>query len=114
MDCIKYLNSYDEISALVNEVAYRRIYNSAMQEHFRGQGRPEYELIPTVARGLTDAETIRDKETRLLKAFEDEIIRQQIPEVLRIDEGLTEKQNVWNILFQAQHFGIQLGSWTGP
>ncbi len=58
MKCKKYLNSIDEIQALIEEVRNRRMYNQAIMEHYRGQGRPEYQLLPTIARGATVAEII--------------------------------------------------------
>jgi len=48
MDCIKYLNSYDEVHEVVSSVQQRRIFNYGIMEHYRGQGRPEYKLIPSI------------------------------------------------------------------
>jgi hypothetical protein len=106
MDCIKYLNSYDEIVALVDSIRQRRIYNPFILEHYRGQGRPEYQLVANVSRTLKSALDVRAKEEKLLSNLQQALKVEKLEKVLRIDDKLTKEENLWNIHIQAQHLGV--------
>lgn len=106
MDCIKYLNSYDEVVSLVKHVQTRRVYFQGFWEHYRGQGRPEYELLPTIARNLKTAAEIKSREDEVIHNLLAELEREGLSKVLRVDNKLSKAQNLWNILIQAQHFGL--------
>ena len=106
MDCIKYLNSYDEISALVSSIQYRRIFNNSIMEHYRGQGRPEYKLAPNVARGLHSAKEVQEKEQILLAKLQQRLKEEGLEKVIRMDSGLSPEANLWNVYTQAQHLGM--------
>ena len=106
MECVKYLNSFDEIVSLVSEVQFRRILRPGVMEHYRGQGRPEYKLLPNLARGADNAVDVSSKEDRLIQLFKNELIKNGMEQALRIDEHLGKKENLWNILIQMQHYSI--------
>lgn len=106
MKCIKYLNSYEEVAELVSKVQERRIFNCNIMEHFRGQGRPEYKLIPNISRKLTFAKAVQSKEEDLMQCLKVSLKENDCETILRLDSDLNEKQNLWNILIQSQHLGI--------
>jgi hypothetical protein len=105
-ECIKYLDSFEEVSILVSTVQERRIFTSCIMEHYRGQGRPEYKLIPSISRGINNPIDIELQEKNLLVSFVNKLKKQNIDYILRQDSYLTDKQNLWNTLFQAQHLGM--------
>jgi hypothetical protein len=107
MDCFKYLNSYTEVVELVSKVQERRIFNSEIMEHYRGQGRPEYKLIPNISRNTLTPMEIQVNEGNLLTVFKNKLKENNIENVLRLDNDLSDKQNLWNVLFQTQHLGLQ-------
>jgi hypothetical protein len=113
-ECIKYLDSFEEVSSLVSTVQERRIFSSYIMEHYRGQGRPEYKLLPNISRNVSDPQEILSNEARLISAFKCYLEKESIENILRIDNVLTESQNVWNILIQMQHLAIptRLLDWT--
>lgn len=106
MDCIKYLNSYDEVSQLISKIQERRIFNNNTMEHYRGQGKPEYKLIPNISRNLVSSTEIQAKEKVLIDKLKVALKENNIESVLRLDSKLNDKQNLWNILIQAQHLGL--------
>ncbi len=106
MDCIKYLNSYDEVVELVNKVQRRRIFNGNIMEHYRGQGRPEYKLVPNISRELKTANQVQTKEEELINGLKTALKKVNIENILRLDSNLNDNQNLWNILIQAQHLGV--------
>lgn len=106
MECIKYLNSFEEVAALVSKVQERRIFNCNIMEHYRGQGRPEYKLIPNISRQLTDAKAVQAKEKDLLNGLKTSLKENNCENILRTDNYLNDKQNQWNVLIQSQHIGI--------
>lgn len=106
MDCIKNLNSFEEVSLLVSKIQERRMFNNNIMEHYRGQGRPEYKLIPNISRKLTNAKEIQTKEEGLINSLKKALKEDNIESILRIDGDLNDNQNLWNILIQAQHFGV--------
>ena len=114
MECIKYLNSYEEVKELVQEIQERRICNSNIMEHYRGQGRPEYKLVPNISRKLLTAKQVQTKEIELINGLKTALKENNIENILRIDNDLNNNQNLWNILIQAQHLGVQtrLLDWT--
>lgn len=105
-NCIKYLNSYEEVAELVSKVQERRIFNCNIMEHYRGQGRPEYKLIPNISRKLTNAKDVESTEANLMNRLKASLKENNCENILRLDNDLNEKQNLWNILIQAQHIGI--------
>lgn len=114
MDSIREIKSFIDCKMLIERVRERRILYSNISEHFRGQGRSEYELIPTISRGVVNAKDIKEKEDYLLDFLKSELKRLKMENLLRIDPLLNDKQNIWNILFQAQHLEIstRLLDWT--
>src|ERR1700722_10898929 len=114
MDCIKDLSSYAEIAALVTSVQERRIYDYSIWEKYRGQGRPEYTLTPTIARGLHTAGEVRDREQLVLNAFQQELRKRKLEHTIRVDPNLSDEQNKWTLAVQAQHLAIptRLLDWT--
>jgi hypothetical protein len=107
MDCIKYLNSYDEVAAVVAHVQSRRIYYQGFWENYRGQGRPEYKLLPSIARNVKTPNEVKAKEEKLISSLLRKLKKAGLLNVLRIDDTLNADQNIWNIQFQAQHLGIE-------
>jgi hypothetical protein len=106
MEYIKYLNSYEEVAELVSKVQERRIFNCNIMEHYRGQGRPEYKLIPNISRKLTSGKAVQSSEEDLMNCLKTSLKENNCENILRIDNDLNEKQNLWNILIQSQHIGI--------
>jgi hypothetical protein len=106
MDCKKYLYSYEEVKKNVQEIQKRRIYNPNIMEHFRGQGRAEYKLVPNISRKILTAKQILIKENELINCLKTALKKENIEHILRIDCTLKNKQNLWNILIQAQHLGL--------
>lgn len=106
MECIEYLSSYEEVKKLVDEVQRRRISYLNIMEHYRGQGRPEYKLIPFISRNLKSAEEVQNKEEYLMSYVSLELQNKAIDHIIRQDTWLNSGQNNWNTLFQLQHFGI--------
>ena len=106
MNCIKYLNTFEEVEELVSSVQKRRIFRTNFMEHYRGQGRPEYKLIPNISRTLTTAKEIQTKEEALISCLKKSIKENNTESLIRIDSDLNDKQNLWNILIQAQHLGV--------
>lgn len=115
MDCITNLKSYNEVKALIETVAKRRIFNfNSHWEKFRGQGRPEYTLTPTIARGLHSDIEIREREEFLMNAFLEGLKKRSLEQSLRKEPDLTEGQQKWVNIIQAQHLSIptRLLDWT--
>jgi hypothetical protein len=106
MECEKYLYSYEDVKELVQEIQKRRIYYSNIMEHFRGQGRPEYKLVPNISRKILTAKEIQTKENELINGLKIALKKENIEHILRIDCNLSNNQNLWNILIQAQHLGL--------
>jgi len=106
MECIKYLNSYDEVSTLISTIQKRRMFDNSFLEHYRGQGRPEYKLVPTIARSVKTGKEIQEKESSLIEALQSKLKMHNLEKNLRVDKCLNEKENLWNILIQSQHLGI--------
>lgn len=75
-------------------------------EHYRGQGRPEYKLLPNVARGLHSAKEVQEKEHNLLAKLQERLKEEGLEKVIRIDNGLSSGENLWNVCTQAQHLGM--------
>jgi len=73
MNCIKYLHSFDEVKALVETVRKRRMFDPTILEHFRGQGRPEYKLLPSITRNLKAGEAVESKEKKLIDEFQNHL-----------------------------------------
>lgn len=106
MDSINYLNSYDEVARLVQEVQKRRMFNQSIMEHYRGQGKPEYKLVPKVTRELNNSKDVQDNERFFTKKFLEDLKTHNCEKILRIDNAFNDEQNLWNILFQAQHLNV--------
>jgi len=106
MHSIKCLSSFEEVAELVTIVQERRILNSEIMEHYRGQARPDYKLVPNISRKLFNAKEVQEKEENLVAFLKTKLKENNIELILRIDNELNEKQNLWNILIQAQHLGL--------
>ena len=106
MNCIKRLNSYDEVVELINEIQQRRIFNNNIMEHYRGQGKPEYKLVPNISRELKSANQVQTKEEELINGLKTALKKANIESTLRLDSNLNDNQNLWNILIQAQQLGV--------
>jgi hypothetical protein len=106
MECIKKLNSFEEIQELVSKIQERRIFNCNIIEHYRGQGRPEYKLIPYISRNLVKANEVQLREAELINGLKKALKENNLESILRMDENLNNNQNLWNILIQAQHLGV--------
>jgi hypothetical protein len=75
-------------------------------EHYRGQGRPEYQLVPNVSRNLKSAIDVQAKVEKLLTSLQQNLKAEKLEEVLRADNKLPAEKNIWNIHIQAQHLGV--------
>lgn len=100
------LFSYDEVRELVEQMQKRRMFNACIMEHFRGQGRPEYKLLPYIARDVINSSEIRIKEDNLTKELKSLLKENNIEHILRTDKYFSEYQNNWNLLIQMQHLGL--------
>jgi hypothetical protein len=63
-------------------------------------------LIPNISRTLTTAKEIQTKEEALISCLKKSIKENNTESLIRIDSDLNDKQNLWNILIQAQHLGV--------
>lgn len=106
MEYLKYLSSFEEVYELVSKVQARRINNPEIMEHYRGQGRPEYKLMPNIARSCPSATVVQEKEAEIVSFLKTQLKLNEIENILYIDSELNETQNLWNILIQAQHLGL--------
>jgi hypothetical protein len=100
------LNSYDDVHELVKTIQKRRILNPLMMEHFRGQGRSEYKLTPTIARNEISVTELMQREEQILNELKKNLKNIDYAKLLRSDELLSDQQNDWNLLFQLQHLGV--------
>jgi hypothetical protein len=85
----------------------RRILNPLMMEHFRGQGRSEYKLIPSIARNVLSVTELMQREEHILYELKQNLKNIEYAKLLRSDEFLNDQQNDWNLLFQLQHLGVE-------
>lgn len=101
------LNSYDDVHELLETIQKRRILNPLIMEHFRGQGRSEYKLIPSIARNVFSIEELIHREENILNELKRHLKNIEYAKLLRSDEFLNAQQNDWNLLFQLQHLGVE-------
>lgn len=106
MEYTKTISTFEEVKDLVSKIQERRIYNDNFMEHYRGQGRPEYKLVPNISRELKSANQVQTKEEELINGLKTALKKANIESILRLDSNLNDNQNLWNILIQAQHLGI--------
>ena len=71
MQQVKCITSYENALERVSEVRERRIFNVNIMEHYRGQGRPEYKLLPNISRKASNAQEAQARESSLVKEFEE-------------------------------------------
>ena len=102
----KYITSLSDLEKIVLGYQIRRISNRMVMEHYRGQGRPEYKLIPGIARNIKCHKDVEEKEKIIFKSFFSELQKKGIKDIIRQDSFLTDEENIWNTLIQAQHLRI--------
>jgi hypothetical protein len=107
MESIKSLNSFEQVNDLVSQIRERRISKVDVMEHFRGQGRSEYKLTPTIARNVLIVSELMQREEHIFSELKQNLKNTEYAKLLRSDEFLNDQQNDWNLLFQLQHLGVQ-------
>lgn len=111
MDSIKYLNTFDDVHALVSKVQLKRIpgiigIEPLRQEYYRGQVSDTFVLKPSLTRYFSDETSLIKVESLLMDDFKQEMnVNNKMDKVL-LHDSPNHFQNDWLWLGQAQHYRL--------
>lgn len=119
MDCVKFLNNFDEVKALVTKVQEKRIpalmgLEPFRQEYYRGQVSETFVLKPSLTRYFNDPAALAKVEQQLMTHFKTEMTAKNKISKLMLHDPSKNFQNEWAWLGQAQHYRLptRLLDWT--
>jgi hypothetical protein len=119
MNPIKYLNTFDEVRALVSKVQKRRIpgimgLEPFRQEYYRGQISDTFVLKPSLARYFSHDTTLLKVEQLLIEDFKQEMSSKDKIDKVLLHDNPHHFQNEWSWLGQAQHYRLptRMLDWT--
>ncbi len=119
MKHIKYLNTLDEVRALVSKVQEKRIpgilgLESLKHFFYRGQISDSFELKSSLSRFFIDSKRLAKVEEELMIAFKAEMIAKGKFGKVMLHDPSMDFQNEWAWLGQAQHYRLptRMLDWT--
>ena len=119
MKPIKYLNTFDEVRALVNKVREKRIpgilgFEPFRQEYYRGEVSDTFVLKPSLARNFSDNDTLLKTEQVLMEDFKEQMSFYNKMDKVLLHDNPYQYQNEWSWLGQAQHYRLptRMLDWT--
>lgn len=119
MNNSKYLNSFDEVKALVSKVQENRVpgilgLEPFRQEYYRGQVSDTFILKPSLSRFFSDPSALAKTEKLLMDDFKNEMKANNKIAKLLLHGNPVDFQNEWAWLGQAQHYRLptRMLDWT--